>query len=154
MNNFNVKKIETVSKIEDNKNNIILDNPEDEPVNMANVDELTVHMINFLEFISQPEMEKLENDNNELFVETVTNKFKDFSDNYVAVFNKLLDKKNRNESVERLVEMFSIIKNIKNGKSTFEKEDARFKEKLNEQYIYKKYGGKKQFENAMRKNKK
>lgn len=156
----------TENDIQNDKNAIRLDpnkykNNEDDkhhPSHIPDIEEMLKNVISIVEFVSTPEMTLMEKNNNIEYKKIAENAFPEFSNNYISIFNMLLNSQNREHNLGKLVALFSNLKEIKEGRKNIDTEYNKFQEKQAEEYIYPKFGGKKQFEMAMlneaKKNKK
>lgn len=144
-------------KLDPNKYNNLNDDKLD-PNNIPDLENLLKNVIDLVEFISTPQMAQLEKTNFILYKTTAENAFPHFSNNFISIFNMLLHSNNRNYNLTKLISLFSNLKDIKDGKKNIDLEFKKFQEQQAQEYIYPKFGGKKQFENAMinssKKNKK
>jgi hypothetical protein len=116
---------------------------------IANVNELLPQVITFVEYIQTPEMIALEKDNEVVYERHLEEKFPEFTEKYFSTFKLLLDRKNLESNLSRLVEMFEVLGKVKEGKIDFRNADMSFKERMNETYVYPKFGGKDKFMKKM-----
>ena len=146
---FNIKDVKTVNANEamNDPNGIYLDFDSN---NIPDLCSLTNDIITFLEYIITPEMQKLENENKDAFSKHLENKFSDFTLNYITIYKMLLDKDKREENTMKLLNLIEILKEVKKGSKNMESEFDKFKETLNEEYIYSKFGGKENFEKKIK----
>jgi hypothetical protein len=121
------------------------------PVKIVNLKEFTGQVIEILETIMTPEFIKLEEEDSNLFRNKLIEKYEDFYDKYYAVFKLLLNKEHRDENVGKLFNIVETLQRVQNGDRDLQKEEKRFYEKLNQEYIYDNYGGKEKFEKKMMK---
>lgn len=126
----------------------------DEPVNIPDLTNLTKQIIDFLEYINTPDMQKMQDDESRAFELHLESKFPEFAENYYSTFKMLLNKKDRIKNVEKLMQMISTIKKVKDGQKSYDSAFEKIKEDLAEEYIYSKYGGKDNFEKQLSQNKK
>ncbi len=126
----------------------------DEPFNIPDLANLTNQIIEFLEYINTPEMQKMQDDEPRAFEMHVEGKFESFVENYYSTFKMLLDKKERSKNVLKLMQMINTIKKVREGQKTYDSAFNQIKEDLAEEFIYSKYGGKDNFENQLKQNKK
>ncbi len=117
--------------------------------NLPDIDNLMNTITDFMEYINKPEMLKLEKSNKNEFEQHVDKKFSEFSYRYYGIFKMLLNRHNRKDNLRKIIEMIERLQNVKEGKSTIDDEFYDFKEELNNEYIYSKYGSKEKFEKAM-----
>lgn len=100
-----------------------------------------------LEYMSDDEMIKLKDENVTLYEQKIHEKFTDFSDKYFSLFSFLLDGKL--ESLFNLITMLNALAMVKTGKISMETATVGVREDLSNQYIYPKFGGKKEFERTI-----
>ena len=125
-----------------------------EPFNIPDLANLTKQIIDFLEYINTPDMEKMQNDEPRAFEMHMESKFENLAENYYSTFKMLLDKKDRIKNIEKLMQLISSIKKVKDGQKTYDSTFNQIKEDLAEEYIYSKYGGKDNFEKQLTQKKK
>lgn len=111
------------------------------------------NILQLLQYINTDEMQKLELEDNESFMEHVDNKFRNLSIQYYSIFSLLMDRKNREDNVQKIIEMINRLKQVKEGKISLKQADHDYKEEINQRYIYSQWGSKEQFEKAMKKKK-
>ena len=99
-----------------------------------------------LAFIETDRMIKLENDNKLEFERTIHGKYNALLPIKII---KLMIEPDRYDHLSRLLDMFDILNNVKDGNSNIQDAYTNFSEKLNEKYIYPMHGGKANFENNM-----
>lgn len=122
---------------------------------IPDLDKLLKEVLEMLYYINTDEMQKLEETDNYSFERHLDSKFESLSLEYNSIFRLLLDKENREKNILKLIEVFSKLQEVKAGLIDISKADIDFKEELNEEYIYPKFGGKEQFEKTIsEKNKK
>lgn len=125
-----------------------------EPFNIPDLANLTKQIIEFLEYINTPDMQKMQDEEPRAFELHLESKFEHFAENYYSTFKMLIDKKDRIKNVEKLMQMISMIKKVKDGQKSYDSTFNQIKEDLAEEYIYSKYGGKDNFEKQLMQNKK
>jgi hypothetical protein len=155
----NIKKKVGTSEIpkEFPKGHIMLNN--DKESKIPDITKLTGQIIEFIEYIEQPEMKKFAKENNMMFKQHVENKFEDFTLDYYSIYKMLADnEEKRADNIDKLFNMLSRLKDVETGKSNVEKEFMKVREELAHEFLYPQFGGKKGFEKAMeedlKKNKK
>ncbi len=141
---------EEVEEAKKDKRNIVL-NMNNKAENIVDKDEMTKKIAIFLEYITSDVMEKFEDTDNNAFKEHVMNKFESYFDDYFSVFSMLLEKKNRQENIKKLLNMLTTLDKIKKNNGNIKKEFEKFQEQKAAEYIYPKFGGKEQFEKTMKK---
>jgi hypothetical protein len=120
---------------------------------IPDIDKLLSIVLEFLHYIGTKEMQELENRDQLTFERHLDVKFEDLSLRHYPIFKLLIDKEHREENVCKLIDMFSILAKVKSGALDINQADKNFNEDLNNEYIYPKFGGKQQFEQAMLKGK-
>lgn len=120
---------------------------------------LTSTIIEFLEYINTPEMERLEQSDKTAFEKHLEHKFENFTVCFTTIYKMLLNKSERNENLTKLMDLIETLKKVQSGEKNMDVEFDNFREQLSEQYVYPKFGGKEQFEKniekrARKKNKK
>ena len=121
---------------------------------IPNLEKLLDSILELLRYINTDEMQKMETDDQQAFEQHVDAKFNDLSIRYYSIFRLLMDKEHREENVHQIIDMISKLKEIKEGKVDIEKATKDYTETKNQAYIYPKWGGKEQFEKAMREEEK
>lgn len=119
---------------------------------LPDLEKLLDRVLELLQYINTPEMQALEISDPPAFECHLDVKFEDISMRYYSVFRLIIDKENREENIFKLIEIFSILKKVKSGDINIDKADENYREDLNEQFIYSKYGGKANFEQEMQKS--
>jgi hypothetical protein len=159
LDNADLSKIEksyvTEADMKKDKNAIYL-NPESGE-NIADLEKLTTELVKFLEYINKPQMEELQKTDYDAYIKHLESEFETFSLHYYSIFKLLTDNKDlekRDDNVRRLISMIELLSEVKSGKKSMKKSYDMFKEELNEEFIYSKYGGKDKFEAEIKKNKK
>jgi anaerobic selenocysteine-containing dehydrogenase len=129
-----------------------IENEEMKPENIPDLESLTGTVIEILEYLDTPEMIKQEKENKEAFDKHMEQKYEDFSLKNFNVFRLLLETRNREENIEKLLNVFSTLNKIKHGEADIYKEFESFREDRSEKYLYPTFGGKKGFEKAVTKH--
>lgn len=147
---FDIKDISTVNELDAGKdpNGIYLNY---DKKTIPDLNNLTTEIIKFLEYINTDEMEQMEIENYDNYKKIVEVKFPDLALNYIHIFNMLLKKEGREDNLAKLLNLFDILKDVKNGKKDMKEEFDKFKEEQASKYIYPKYGSKQKFEKYIRK---
>jgi hypothetical protein len=118
------------------------------PNAIPDLDNMLVHIQRLLEDIETPEMQELEKKNRSEFEKILTHKYyEDISS--IKIINLMLEPE-RYENLEKLLDMFERLKNVKSGKLNIQDAHKNWCEKMNEEYVYSKHGGKENFEKVMR----
>ena len=66
----------------------------------------------------------------------------------------LSEKEKRTENLQKVMDMLRLLKNVKEGKTNFEKAENEFMEKRSEEYLYPVFGGRDKFYQIAEENKK
>ena len=124
---------------------------------MPNIDaipdlvELTNKLLEFIEFEDKLETQNIKNNDKGYYNYLVQERF----DKLPTSMIKLLSEKDRRaENLEKILDMIELLKNVKIGKTTFEKAENDFVEKRAEEYLYPQFGGKDNFYKIAEENKK
>ena len=118
------------------------------PDAIPDIDNILVHIDELLTFIEIPEMKKLEISNKKEFERLVYGRYNNVLP--MGIINLLVED-DRYEQLETLLNMCDTLKQVKSGKKDLHEEHAKFSEKLSEQYVYPKFGGKEKFEQELKK---
>lgn len=118
------------------------------PDAIPDLDDMLVHIQRLLEEIETPEMQELERKNRNEFEKILTHKYyEDISS--TKIINLMLEPE-RYENLEKLLDMFERLKNVKSGNINIQDAHKNWCEKMNEEYVYSKHGSKENFEKVMR----
>jgi hypothetical protein len=118
------------------------------PNAIPDLDTMLVNIQRLLEDIETPEMQELEKKNRNEFEKILTHKYyEDISS--TKIINLMLEPE-RYENLEKLLDMFERLKNVKNGNLDIQDAHKKWCEKMNEEYVYSKHGGKENFEKVMK----
>jgi hypothetical protein len=160
INNLNLKDLvqdksyATEDEMKKDPNAIYVD-PESAPAGIIDLEKLTIELVSFLEYLNTSQMEELEKQDHDAFIKHLEAKYEDFTLNYYSIFKLLTEKGgDRDVNIGKLLNLIEILKQVQNGESDMDSSYENFREKLNSEFIYSKYGGKKKFEEHMAKNKK
>lgn len=83
----------------------------------------------FLEYLNRDDIRELEKDTN-AFASHMMGKFVDNFDKYFQIFTTLLETKNRDKNVGKLLETIDTLRDIKKGKKSQQMEELRFQKRL------------------------
>jgi hypothetical protein len=119
-----------------------------DPREIPDLEKLTATIKEFLLYLETEEIRALEQDK-DTYIETLRNKFPEFSVNFYGIFNMLSDRTNLDANIKKLMKLINVLKKVKAGERNIETEFDRFKESLAEEYIYPKFGGKEEFLNKL-----
>jgi hypothetical protein len=143
----------TEEDAKNDKNGIYFD-PNSTAEEIVDLEKMTSELVGFLAYINTPQMEELEESDHDAYVAHLESKFEEFSLHFYSIFKLLTEKggkSKRDENVGRLIGLIEVLKQVQDGNRDMNQSYETFKEGLNEEFIYSKYGGKKQFEEHMRK---
>jgi len=110
---------------------------------IPDLNKLMNHIINMLSFV---DMLKESGKSNQEIENVVIQKYQ--NDITILIIKELLE--NRKYALEKLLNMFTILGKVKEGKADLHEEYEKFGERQNEEFIYPKFGGKEQFEKQIR----
>lgn len=116
--NFDIKEQKVVSKHDiQGSNTIVYDPSEGEiPEVLPDTDDILDNVIKVLECMNTEEMQMLKKANNNLFEQTMEEKFPAFADRYYSMFKMVLS----GDDITPLFKMLSVINGISGGKKSFE----------------------------------
>lgn len=99
------------------------------------------------EYIYSDELIRMKIVDNKTYKIKVFTQFPDFAEKYNALMNIIVD--GEQKSLENLVMMLNTICMVRTNKISMDTAFTNVREKLSDQYIYSKFGGKKEFEKVM-----
>jgi hypothetical protein len=108
--------------------------------------QLTTRVLEILELSDTEDMINLENTQKNKYIQLFNEKFLDVP---YSILKLLLDRERREENLSKLLEMFAMMHDIKDNKLDLEEAYDNYSEKLREEFIYPKFGGKEGFEKKM-----
>ena len=112
---------------------------------------LTTKLLQFIEFEEKDETQKLKKEDRGQYNYIVNKEF----DMLPQTMIKLLsEKEKRTENLQKVMDMLRLLKNVKEGKTNFEKAENEFMEKRSEEYLYPVFGGRDKFYQIAEENKK
>lgn len=119
-----------------------------DPQAIPDLDDMLLHINNLLTFIESPHMIDLELNNKEEFERLIFTKY-----NSILPINiiRLMLEENRYDNLNKLLDMFNILTDVKHGKKDIFEEHEKFSEKMNAEYVYPKYGNKENFNEEVKK---
>ena len=118
------------------------------PLDVAAIPDLDIllgDILEMLEYMDKPEMINLEKKDEATYEQHLDTKFDKISSKYYKIFKLLLDRKNREINLKKLIDMFMVLKDIKHGKLDIKKADEDFHESMNDKFVYPKFGGKEKY---------
>lgn len=129
-----------------------------DPSAIPDLEELLKNIIEMVKYTSTDEMINMEKENPIVYEQHLDEKFEYISSRYYGIFKLLLVREEREENLGKLIDMFTKLKDVKNGRISIQDADKQYQESLNQEYIYPQFGGKENFEKRMaeiaKKNKK
>lgn len=135
---------------EDMKDGYVLD-VDDQAPEIPDLEKLTKTCLEIIRFISTDEMVKLKHENEDLYKETVDDKFRDFADTYYSFFSMIISD---NFDIADLRFMIQTMKSIKENNIDMKAGHEKFVDGMAEKYVYPEHGGKEGFLNFVDKAKK
>jgi len=117
-----------------------------DPNAIPDLDILLEKIQEMLTEIELPAMQEFAKINKKEFEKILAHKY--MSDIPLSIINLMLEEQ-RYEHLERLLNMFDQLRKIKKGDVNIEDAQKNFSEQLNEEYLYKKFGSKENFEKKM-----
>ena len=115
-----------------------------DPNAIPDLSKMLVHIQRLLEEIETPAMQELERKNRKEFEVILTHKYRDDIPS-LRILNLMLEP-DRYDNLEKLLDMFERLQNVKDGKVNIETAQKDWCEKLNQEYVYPSHGGKEGFE--------
>jgi uncharacterized Ntn-hydrolase superfamily protein len=122
------------------------------PDAIPDLDKLLVSIKKMLQDIESPSMKALEKKNKNEFEKILTHKYYEDIQS-MKIINLLLEPA-RYENLDKLLDMFDRLKQVKQGNVNIQDAHKKWCEKMNEEYVYSKHGGKLGFEKKMKELKK
>lgn len=114
---------------------------------IPDLDNILIYVQELLQDIETPEMQNLEKTNKKEFEKILTHKYYEKIES-IKIINLMLEPE-RYENLEKLLDMFDNLKKVKQGKTDIQNAHKNWCEKMNEEYVYSKHGGKANFEKKM-----
>lgn len=118
-----------------------------DPNAIPDLDQMLVKINELLEFIEKPESVNMMKRNKNDFEDMIIKLFGEDIPNKIIT---LMLEDDRYDNLAKLLDMFDILRKVKNQQADIQEEFHKFNENLNEQYLYPKFGGKEEFENRMK----
>ena len=133
------------------KNSIVMNRGDDEASvgNIPNLDILTGHIFEILQYLERPDVKKIMKKNDTAIKMQLNNKYADTVP--LGIITVLMEEDSREENVARLLNMFEGLNRAKRGEESLEEVGAKFTEEVNQRYVYSKYGSKEAFEKELQK---
>ena len=126
-------------------------------INIPNIDaipdlvELTNKLLEFIEFEDKPETQNIKKNDRGYYNYLVQERFDKLPNTMIKL---LSEQDKRVENLGKILDMIDLLKNVKSGKTSFEKAENEFVEKRAEEYLYPQFGGKDNFYKIAEENKK
>ena len=114
---------------------------------IPDLDVLTGHVYEILEYLSRPQVKNLLRTNDTAVKMHLNNKYAETVP--LGVIGLLMDEKNIEEHVERLLRMFENLRRAKTGDVSLEDAHKELADDVNNRYCYSKFGSKEAFEKAI-----
>lgn len=139
------------SEMEKDKNASVIGQSEMSIDAIPDLDVLTGHVFEILQYLEDPSSKKLmKTKNGEGAIRMhLNNKYADSVP--LGIITLLMDENNREENVKRLLNMFNNLVKAKEGKESLTNLEKQLTDDVNERYLYSKYGSKEAFEKALAK---
>lgn len=117
---------------------------------IPDLEKLTADILEFLQYVDEPNTQTLMKENYGAFHQKVDEKFPNIPYSITKMLlNEDESQEDKSKNLVRLLEMFSTLDQIKQGKKDIKKEFEDFREGISEEYIYPQFGGKEAFEKAV-----
>lgn len=114
---------------------------------IPNLDVLTGHVFEILQYLEKPEICKLMKTNDTAVKMHLNNKYADTVP--LGIITLLMEEDTRDENVERMLRLFTTLRQAKSGNISLEDAEKNLTEEVNNRYLYSKYGSKEAFEQAL-----
>lgn len=114
---------------------------------IPDLDILTGHVYDILNYLMKPEVKKLIRTNESAVKMHLNEKYADTVP--LGIITLLMEEDKRVEHVEMLLKMFTRLKDAKAGKISIEDAEKNLTDEVNQKYLYSKYGSKEAFERAL-----
>ena len=139
------------SEVGKERNSIVIPEKSEKPSVEAipDLDELTNNVFEIVEYLERDDIIELCKKSEHIVLNTLNIKYADTVP--YSMIKLLMDVDNRVENVERVLDMISMLIEAKKGKYDLEQAEKDFTDKINERYLYSKYGSREKFENALAK---
>jgi len=125
------------------------DNKPLDPSAIPDLEELLKNIIEMVKYTSTEEMIEMEKTNPIMYEQHLDEKFECISSRYYGMFKLLLVREEREENLCKLIDMFTKLRDIKQGKIDIQNADKQYQESLNEEYVYPQFGGKDGYEKKL-----
>ena len=112
---------------------------------------LTTKLLEFIEFEEKEETQKIKKEDKGNYNYILNEKFHMLPPTMIKL---LSEKEKRTENLQKVMDLLQLLKNVKEGKTNFEKAENEFMEKRSEEYLYPMFGGRDKFYQIAEENKK
>lgn len=116
---------------------------------IPDLDVLTGNVYEILEYLNRPQVKQLMRTNETAVKMYLNNKYAETVP--LGIIGLLMDEKNIDEHVDRLLRMFKSLRRAKTGDVTLEEAHKELADDVNNRYCYSKFGSKEAFEKAIEK---
>jgi hypothetical protein len=120
-------------------------------ITIPDLEKLTNNVLDFIEFINKPETIKLKAESTGNYNYIINEKFADLP---LSMIKLLSDTENRAKNLEKVLDMITMLRSVKNGQKSFGDAENEFMEKRSEEYLYPAFGGRDNFYRIAEENKK
>lgn len=114
---------------------------------IPDLDILTGNVLEILEYLEQTSVKKILRSNETAIKMHLNNKYADTVP--LGIITLLMDERNRNEHIDRLLRVFDSLRKAKGGEIDIDAAEKNLTDDVNERYVYSKYGSKEAFEKAL-----
>lgn len=119
------------------------------PDAIPDLDKMMKHVDEMLDLIESPEMQRLEKKDKQEFERIVYGQYN--SKLPMKIIGLMVEsEETREDNLNRLCDLFDVLGKVKRGERDIHEEHKDYCEKLNNIYVYPKFGGKEGFENKMK----
>lgn len=120
------------------------------PNAIPNLDKMLEDINEIIEYIEDPTMLEIKQNDNKYYEHMVYGKY---NSKLPMKIIKLMLEDNRYDHLAKLLDMFDTLNEVKSGKKDIKNEFDNFKDKLNDEFVYKPHGGKEEFEKKINNSK-
>ena len=150
---MNPQKIETEIVSTDEMNRDIQSNESSTVLEMSpdaipDIKKLTADIFELLIYIDSPDMQKLKRDCYGMYLNKIDEKYQDMPYSIIKLLSDESD--NRDDNIIKLLNILETMNSIKEKNKNLDSEYEKFRENLNEEYVYPEFGGKDKFEEKMK----
>lgn len=118
---------------------------------IPDLDVLTANIVEILEYLERSDIKKIRETNDSVIRMTLINKYADCVPlKFIDLFMEK-DEVHKQESIERTMRFIEMLSKAKAGTVDLEEGSKEFVDEVNWRYAYSKYGGKEQFDKALKK---